>query len=101
MGLFDKHTIKGQDDGFDSPVETIELRVPTPAPPMSAAASAPPRTHRPLRDETDYGIQKAIELMRTLPDGNVELVVQVVKLTLASAQIGIGTIIDDAAARQE
>ena len=98
MGLFDKRT---QKDDFDSPVEAIDLRDPEPAPPKNTAAAAVPRAHPPVRDETDYGIQKAIELMRTLPEGHVELVVQVVKFTLQSAQIRIGTIIDDAAARQE
>ena len=127
MGLFDKRPTSGKrKDEFDSPVEQIDLSQAAPPaaeiPPATAAATtaattataaskggsssaeaARPRpAPRPaMPDELDYGIEKAIELMRTLPQGNVELVVQVVKLALESAQIRIGTIIDDASARQE
>lgn len=49
----------------------------------------------------DYGIEKAIELMRTLPQENVELVVQVVKFSLESVGIKLPTIIEDAIRRQK
>jgi hypothetical protein len=124
MGLFDKRAPGKRKDDFDSPVEQIDLGAAAPpapvtqpaasaapsvvvdtaaaepAPVRAAAAPAPPRPQVP-RDEPDYGIEKAIELMRTLPQGNVELVVQVVKFTLESAQIKIGGIIEDASSRQD
>jgi hypothetical protein len=49
----------------------------------------------------DYGIEKAIELMRTLPQENVELVVQVVKFSLESVGIKLPAIIEDAIRRQK
>jgi hypothetical protein len=120
MGLFDKKTPGKRKDDFDSPVEQIDLGaappppVLAPEPPIAAAtsgviaepvrAAAPAPAQRALqipRDEPEYGIEKAIELMRTLPQGSVELVVQVVKFTLESAQIKIGTIIEDASSRQD
>jgi hypothetical protein len=124
MGLFDKKTPGKRKDDFDSPVEQVDLGAVAPPPsvtqpaasapsivvdasasePAPAARSVPaPAPSRPQvpRDEPDYGIEKAIELMRTLPQGNVELVVQVVKFTLESAQIKIGAIIDDASGRQD
>jgi hypothetical protein len=52
-------------------------------------------------DTDDYGIEKAIELMRTLPQENVELVVQVVKFSLESVGIKLPTIIEDAIRRQK
>ncbi len=98
MGLFDRDKKKNS-DGFDSPVETIDLNAPPPEPePAAGAAEA-------LEDEgpsaADYGIEQAIELMRTLPQENVELVVQVVKHTLESTQIKIARIIDDASQKQQ
>lgn len=59
------------------------------------------RGRRALPEPTpDYGIDKAIELMRQLPEDNIELVVQVVKTTLESLGIDVGSIIQDAALRQ-
>lgn len=52
-------------------------------------------------DTDDYGIEKAIELMRTLPQDNVELVVQVVKFSLESVGIKLPVIIEDAIRRQK
>lgn len=123
MGLFDKRDKKRQSDDFDSPVEKIDLSAPAtdepvemtadppptaasePAPRAAAAAPAPrPRAPEPEEDDvydTGFGIQKAIDLMRTLPQDNVELVVQVVKLTLESTRIKISHIIDDATRKQD
>jgi hypothetical protein len=127
MGLFDKRDKKRGKDDFDSPVEQIDLAAtPGASPPVrpepSAAASpepaaaarpapepvaaARPRPAPPVRepvspDADDYGIDKAIELMRTLPSENVELVVQVVKFSLESVGIKLPTIIDDAIRRQK
>ena len=49
----------------------------------------------------NYGIEKAIELMRLLPADNIELVVQVVKKTLESLQIQVPSIIKDASRKQQ
>ena len=124
MGLFDKKK-KGRDD-FDSPVERIDLSAPDPGalpetaemeaeePPVAAGGAAaasfgaagspsakeePPARRRPTA--SNYGINDAIALMRTLPSENVELVVQVVKHTLESARIDIGSIIEDASGKQQ
>ena len=100
MGLFDKK----KSDDFNSPVERIDLSsmtAPVPAsqvtaPPAGRSVIQPPPEPEPQR----YGINQAIELMRTLPQDNVELVVQVVKRTLESTHIRIDTIIQDAARKQ-
>jgi chromosome segregation ATPase len=50
-----------------------------------------------------YGIQQAIDLMRSLPADlqTFDTVVQVIKRTLESAHIDVGTIIADATRREE
>jgi hypothetical protein len=115
MGLFDKRDKRSsKKDDFDSPVEKIDLSAPPPLEPEPAAipsaipaepVAAPPRPEPPPEPveeyDTSFGINKAIELMRTLPSDNVELVVQVVKLTLESTKIKISTIIEDATRKQE
>jgi prophage DNA circulation protein len=59
------------------------------APPVSAAA---PRS---------YGIQEAIQLMRSLPvDQNAELVVRVVRATLGSVNVRVQDIVEDASRKQ-
>ena len=68
---------------------------PAPAPPPARA-----RMPEPEPDVPNYGIDKAIELMRLLPADNVELVVQVVKKTLESLQIQVPSIIKDASRKQ-
>lgn len=131
MGLFDKRDKKkksGKDD-FDSPVEQIDLSAasapepeptrpraapapepaPAPAAPEPVTAREPARTVEPEPPEededdyppVDYGIDKAIELMRSLPQENVELVVTVVKTTLESLNVKLGVIIKDATRKQE
>lgn len=103
MGLFDKK----KSDDFNSPVERIDLSsvtAPTAASSATAAGRsqhAPAPAHHPVEPEQPrYGINQAIELMRTLPQDNVELVVQVVKRTLESTHIRIDTIIGDATRKQ-
>jgi hypothetical protein len=129
MGLFDKKK-KGRDD-FDSPVEQVDLstagttitmtpddeddevegpsaaasKAPTSAsssatgrPPATPPADAKPERRAPV---STYGIDDAIQLMRTLPQENVELVVRVVKHTLESTKIDISAIIDDASQKQQ
>src|SRR5262249_24630614 len=98
MGLFDKKVKKPGDD-FDSPVEQVSLAQAPPAAPMSRPAEA--RKPAPMDvDHPDYGINKAIELMRMLPSENVELVVRVVKTTLESTNIKVAGIIKDASRKQ-
>jgi hypothetical protein len=60
-------------------------------------AAAAPAKHAPELDDDvpEYGIDKAIELMRALPIENVELVVQVVKKTLESLKVQVPVIIKD------
>jgi hypothetical protein len=101
MGLFDKK----KKDEFDSPNEMIDLSQPTPAAPPPQAQAAPEPAPKSAvkeapRPKSSYGIDQAIELMRTLPAENVELVVQVVKHTLESTNIDIGSIIEDATSKQ-
>jgi hypothetical protein len=71
--------------------------MPSQAPVAAAQAPAPaPRAIAPVEvDAPDFGINKAIELMRALPIDNVELVVQVVKKTLESLGVQVPTIIRD------
>jgi hypothetical protein len=100
-----------EDDGDHAPAAErapapTALRAPNPATPGPAAARSPDPERRPSRaasaePATRYGIDDAVALMRTLPSENIELVVQVVKHTLESARIDIGTIIQDATAKQE
>jgi hypothetical protein len=66
---------------------------------FAPAAKAKETAVHPETD--DYGIEKAIELMRTLPSDNVELVVQVVKFSLESVGIKLPAIIEDAIRRQK
>lgn len=109
MGLFDKK----KSDDFGSPVERIDLsNVSTSSASLahgavSGGASLSGRSvQMPIPatvsepEPARYGIAQAIELMRALPQENVELVVQVVKRTLESTHIRIDTIIQDAARKQ-
>lgn len=92
------------------PAKPAPASAPAPAAasaPAAVAASKPapapapaPAKGAPSMDNDDYGIDKAIELMRTLPQENIELVVQVVKFSLESVGIHLPTIIQDAARRQ-
>jgi hypothetical protein len=77
------------------------LKAPQPAASAAPAhAQAPaPSVSKQQKIALTYGIDDAISLMRTLPQDNVELVVQVVKHTLESTKIDIATIIDDASGK--
>ncbi|MCG8422267.1 MAG: hypothetical protein MJE77_30465 [Proteobacteria bacterium] len=118
MGIFDKRDKKRKPDEFDSPVERIDLNaspvpveprtepMPNQAVPETMAAkpkSAPRARPEPEPDPyaTSYGIDRAIQLMRSLPSDNVELVVQVVKQTLESTNVHIPEIIGDAKRKQD
>ena len=97
MGIFDKKSTKRSTEDFDSPIEQVDLSVPTPAP----ADVEEPKPEVPAAAQQEYGIEQAIALMRTLPSDSVELVVRVVKHTLESTDIGIPNIIADASRKQE
>jgi hypothetical protein len=65
---------------------------PAPASAVKAAPTASPK----------YGIAETIQLMRTLPaDQNTELVVRVVRATLASLDVRLPDIIEDATRKQK
>ncbi len=103
MGIFDRSPKKqanapAEDADFaDSPVEQVQLNGPPPA--AAKAAPQPADEARPA-----YGIDDAIKLMRSLPqlgEGNVELIVQVIKTTLESLRVRVGDIVEDANKRQK
>ena len=101
MGFFgkrgeDKQHPATQEDGdfSDSPSEQVSLTARSQAP---APAPAPVEEERP-----NYGIDNAIELMRSLPvDQNVELVVAVIKGTLESLRVRVSDIVEDASRKQK
>lgn len=75
----------------------------TPAPPAASAAAAPakPSAVPQPKAAIPYGIDRAIQLMRSLPQTqNVELVVMVIKTTLESLKVNVSDIIEDAIAKE-
>lgn len=73
-------------------VEQIPARAPI--------VAAPPPT--PAAPRKAYGIADAILLMRSLPvDQNVDLVVQVIRATLASMNVKVQDIIEDAVRKEK
>jgi hypothetical protein len=83
----------GQDEAgyFDSPTENVSLSAPPPSVIVSQAVEEKPPA-------PSFGINNAIQLMRSLPlDKNAELVVAVIKTTLESMRVKVGDIIQDAA----
>jgi hypothetical protein len=75
-------------------VEQIPARAPV------AAAPPPPTPAAPARKA--YGIADAILLMRSLPvDQNVDLIVQVIRATLASMNVKVQDIIEDAIRKEK
>ncbi len=85
---------------FDSPTETVSLSAPVPQRAAHQPVDkAPPREDPPAT--VDYGINAAIQLMRSLPvDQNPELVVVVIKTTLESLKVKVSDIIADAGRKQ-
>lgn len=103
-------TMSPDDDEEDDAPPPSVARAQAPAPSPAGARSAGPSSPAPLASArpaggrspvTSYGIDDAIQLMRTLPQENVELVVRVVKHTLESTRIDIAAIIDDASQKQQ
>jgi hypothetical protein len=73
----------------------------TPAPAAASAAAKPAQKPAELdHDDINYGINRAIELMRDLGKDNIEIVVKVVKKTLESMHIKVASIIKDASRKQ-
>ena len=73
------------------------------ATPAATAATAAPAAKASMPTQSaksSFGIEKAIELMRNLPDDNEQLVVTVVRTTLESANVSVEAIIDDAELKQ-
>ena len=65
-----------------------------------AAKSAAAKPAAKSMSASEFGIQKAIELMRNLPPDNIPLVVSVVRATLESANVSVKAIISDAEIKQ-
>jgi len=98
MGLFDRKRPE-EEDIAPQPAPAKPAAAPaTQAAPKEVAETAKPAAAKPTAEPTKptYGIQNAIELMRQLPSDNVPLVVEVVKKTLESLHVDIGSIIADA-----
>jgi len=73
-----------------------------PPPPASPPDISPSRSAPSSSKPKTYGIGDAIQLMRTLPfDNNVDLVVQVIRATLASMNVRVQDIIEDAARKEK
>jgi hypothetical protein len=89
MGLFGKNEEKRET------TPTIELKPEQ----MVPAAPPPPQT----KPKSPYSVQDAIALMRKLPSdpASLPLVVQVVRSTLASMNVRVEDIVDDATQRQK
>ncbi|HEY3355473.1 MAG TPA: hypothetical protein VGQ83_19645 [Polyangia bacterium] len=89
MGFF-------KEKGKDKPVVQDEL-------PIEDEAPAPPPVRAVPPVSSGYGIEQAIQLMRSLPSDlqTTDIVVQVIKRTLESAQINVGAIIQDASRKEE
>jgi len=88
--------------GLGKPAETAAAKPSEGMPIIEVIQDKPER--KPMRgtpEHEDYGIDRAIELMRTLPSENIELVVQVVKFSLESVGIKLPMIIEDAIRRQK
>jgi len=77
-------------ESWETKVATEVGTGPRAVPPAAQAGAAP-----------KYGIAEAIQLMRTLPHDHVELVVRVVRATLASLDVRLPDIIEDASRKQK
>jgi hypothetical protein len=91
MGFFKE---KGKEKSGVATVEDLPIQDEAPAP-APARPGVPPGPA--------YGIEQAIQLMRGLPPDlqTTDIVVQVIKRTLESAQINVGAIIQDASRKEE
>jgi hypothetical protein len=118
MGWFDRKVPEIDESELAPQPQSQTQPKPQPKPQPQAQAAAAPAAAKPKpaarpepepapapapapRPATGFGIEKAIELMRTLPEANVALVVQVVRATLESANVSVEAIIGDADAKQD
>lgn len=96
MGLFDRKRPE-EEDIAPQPAPAKPAAAPAKeAAPKKVAVAKPAVQPAAEPAKPTYGIQNAIELMRQLPSDNVPLVVEVVKKTLESLHVDIGSIIADA-----
>src|SRR5688500_18326378 len=102
MGFFDKKRPDDDDDdaavGSDG-IATATKAAPPPPPPASKTtgkAGPPP----PPPPDSGFGIDDAVQLMRQLPNRNIDLVMQVVKKTLESMKVDVAKIIDGATKKE-
>lgn len=80
---------------FDSPTENVNLSA------SSSKVVVTPQVREDPPASPDFGINSAIQLMRSLPvDQNPELVVTVIKTTLESLRVKVADIIADAGRKQ-
>lgn len=90
MGLFDR---KREEPAPAPEPERAPVASPKPIPEPKVQIAAPKPAPPPA---PEFGIQKAMELMRKLPADNIPLVVQVVRATLESTAVDVASIIADA-----
>lgn len=114
MGFFDK---KRRDDEEEEaapsevlpPIITKSLPTPPPellkATPPQQVDAAPPSLPKapppPVPIDPSFGIDDAVQLMRTLPNRNIDLVMQVVKRTLESVHVDVARIIEGATKKEQ
>ncbi|MCX4246780.1 coiled-coil domain-containing protein [Paraliomyxa miuraensis] len=98
MGLFGrKNEEPAPKPELASKPEPVMSPEPAPQPKIQVAAPAPAPVRAPAPPPSpEFGIQKAMELMRKLPADNTPLVVQVVRATLESTNVDVTSIISDA-----
>jgi len=77
-----------------TPRKTFSTSNKTQAQDATPSAPTPPKQDEVTKKA--YGIDDAIELMRQMPDGNIEVIITVVKKTLESTNIRVSDIISDA-----
>jgi hypothetical protein len=98
MGLFDRKRESEPEPERKPPVRAAAQ--PKPAPKSAAKPEPQPAVSSETVGSSEFGIQKAMELMRSLPSDNLEIVVRVVKATLESANVDVPSIIADAAEKR-
>ena len=96
MGIFGRKT-------EDDELEELTPEPPRTPPPPPKDARAEKTPEKPAeKSKPRYSVDEAIALMRTLPtDQHVDLVMRVVRTTLASMNVQVADIIDDAFRKQK
>jgi len=106
MGLFSRKKLEIEDDEsleMEEAPRALPAAEPAPhkpTPPKAEVRSEPAKPARKKRKTLAYGINDCIELMRTLPNADIEIVVEVVKKTLESTEIQVSDIIEHAAEKE-